>query len=172
VIHLGWDPESREPCRCRKRPFLILFTTFIYAEPPLRCGACFGPVALHKVPATNEAGNHQDILWWQDTYQAMDWLFIGTGPGERFAHDQLSRFDSELSTDGREMARTLEKKVRVPMYYYLSKHTLFWRVSGTIVRTVPVERMPARTPRCFRQGQMTAQPHASKWVSETCQWLT
>jgi predicted nucleic acid-binding Zn ribbon protein len=122
VIHLGWDPESREPCRCRKRPFLILFTTFIYAEPPLRCGACFGPVALHKVPATNEAGNHQDILWWQDTYQAMDWLFIGTGPGERFAHDQLSRFDSELSTDGREMARTLEKKVRVPMYYYLSKH--------------------------------------------------
>jgi predicted nucleic acid-binding Zn ribbon protein len=122
VKHLGTDPESREPCCCRKRPFLILFTTFINAEPPLRCGACFGPVALYRVPSTNEAGNHQDILWWQDTYQAMDWLFIGTGPGERFAHDQLSRFDSELSTDGRELARTLEKKVRVPVYYYLSKH--------------------------------------------------
>jgi predicted nucleic acid-binding Zn ribbon protein len=92
VTHLGTDPESRRPCRCRKRPFLILFTTFLNAEPPLRCGACFGPVALYKVPATNEAGNHQDILWWQDTYQAMHWLFIGTGPGERFAHDQLSRF--------------------------------------------------------------------------------
>ena len=64
VKRLGTDPESREPCRCRKRPF----------------------------------------------------------PGERFAHDQLSRFDSELSTDGRELARTLEKKVRVPVYYYLSKH--------------------------------------------------
>ena len=37
VKRLGTDPESREPCRCRKRPF----------------------------------------------------------PGERFAHDQLSRFDSE-----------------------------------------------------------------------------
>jgi len=23
-----------------------------------------------------------------------------------------------------------------------------------------------------RQIRMTAQPHASKWVSETCQWLT
>jgi predicted nucleic acid-binding Zn ribbon protein len=84
------------------------------ASPPLRCGGCFDPIALYRVPSTNEAGNHQDILCWQDTYQAMDWLFIGTGPGERFAHDQLSRFDSELSTDGREMARTIEKKVRVP----------------------------------------------------------
>jgi predicted nucleic acid-binding Zn ribbon protein len=89
VTHLGADPESRKPCRCGKRPFLVMFTTFLNAEPPLRCGACFGPVALYKVPATNEAGNHQDVLRWQDTYQAMDWLFTGTGPGERFAHDQL-----------------------------------------------------------------------------------
>ena len=105
VTDLGTDPESPAPCRCRKRPFLILFTTFINGEPPLRCVACFGPIALYKVPATNDAENHQDLLCWQDTYQAMDWLFIGTGPGERFAHDQLSRFDSELSTDGRELAK-------------------------------------------------------------------
>ena len=122
VTLLGNDPESRPPCKCRSRPFLILFTTFLHSDPPVRCGACFGPIALYKLPATNEAGNHQDVLWWQDTYQAMDWLFIGTGPGERFAHEQLSRVDSELSTDGRELARALEKKVRVPVYYYLSKH--------------------------------------------------
>jgi predicted nucleic acid-binding Zn ribbon protein len=122
VTHLGSDPESRPPCRCRKRPFLILFTTFIDATPPLRCGACFGPIALYKVPATSDAGNHQNVLWWQDTYQAMDWLFIGSGPGERFAQNQLSRVDSELSTDGRDLAKTLERKVRVPVYYYLSKH--------------------------------------------------
>ena len=122
VTYLGADPERRAPCTCRKQPFLILFTSFLNAEPPLRCGKCFGPIALYKVPATNDAGNHQDILWWQDTYQAMDWLFVGTGPGELFAHDQLSRFDSALSTDGRELARTLEKKVRLPVYYYLSKH--------------------------------------------------
>src|SRR4029453_5302632 len=81
VTHLGADPESRAPCKCRRRPFLILFTTFMNAGPPLRGGACVCPVPLYRVPATNEAGNHQDILWWQDTYQAMDWLFIGTGPG-------------------------------------------------------------------------------------------
>lgn len=122
VTQLGTDPESRSPCKCRKRPFLILFTTFMTASPPLRCGACFDPIALYRVPATNEAGNHQDVLRWQDTYQAIDWLFIGSGPGERFAHDQLSRFDSELSADGRKLAGELEKKVRVPVYYYLSKH--------------------------------------------------
>src|SRR5262249_23567635 len=122
VRHLGTDPESRKPCRCRKRPYLILFTTFIHLEPPLRCGACFNPIALFGVPATNEAGDHDDVLRWRDTYRAIDWLFTGSGPGERFAHDQLSRFDSDLSADGRELASNLEKKARVPVYYYLSKH--------------------------------------------------
>jgi predicted nucleic acid-binding Zn ribbon protein len=74
--------------------------------------------SCHLVPAsllygtTAKSSATQDVLWWQDTYQAIDWLFIGTGPGERFAHEQLSRFASELSTDGRELARKLEKKMR------------------------------------------------------------
>ncbi len=122
VTDIGLDPESRAPCRCRKRPSLILFTTFLHDESPVRCGACFGPIALYRLPATNEAGHHQDVLHWRDTYQAMDWLFIGSGPGERFAHEQLSRFDSELSRDGRELARALERKVRIPVYYHLSKY--------------------------------------------------
>ena len=122
VRQLGPDPECRPPCKCRTRPFLILFTTFLTDSPPLRCGACFDPIALYRVPATNEPGNHQNVLWWEDTHQAMDWLFIASGPGERFAHDQLSRFDSELSTDGRKLARALEKNARIPVYYYLSKH--------------------------------------------------
>jgi len=122
VTRLGTEPESHAACKCRKRPFLIVFTTFLHSASPFRCGACFDPVPLYKLPVTNEAGSREDVLWWQDTYQAMDWLFIGSGPGERFAHDQLSRFDSQLSKDGRELARTLERKVRVRVYYYLSKY--------------------------------------------------
>jgi predicted nucleic acid-binding Zn ribbon protein len=122
VTHLGTDPDSRAPCQCRKQPFLILFTTFLHAEPPLRCGACFGPVALYKVPATDGVESYQDVLRWEHTYSAMDWLFIGTGPGELFAHQQLSRVDSELSADGRKLARNVEKLARVPVYYYLSKY--------------------------------------------------
>jgi predicted nucleic acid-binding Zn ribbon protein len=122
VTHLGTEPESHAACKCRKRPFLIVFITFLNSASPFRCGACFDPVPLYKLPVTNEAGSREHVLWWQDTYQAMDWLFIGSGPGERFAHDQLSRFDSELSIDGRDLARGLEKKLRVPVYYYLSKY--------------------------------------------------
>ena len=122
VTHLGTEPESHAACKCRKRPFLIVFTTFLHSESPFRCGACFDPVPLYKLPVTNEAGSREHVPWWQDTYQAMDWLFIGSGPGERFAHNQLSRFDSELSVDGRDLARGLEKKLRVPVYYYLSKY--------------------------------------------------
>jgi predicted nucleic acid-binding Zn ribbon protein len=122
VNHVGADPDGAAPCGCRRRPFLILFTNFLTASPPLRCGRCFGPVALFRVPATSEAGHHQDVLRWQDTYQAMDRLFIGSGPGERFAHHQLSRGDSELSSDGRALARQIATKARVPVYYYLYKH--------------------------------------------------
>jgi|KBSSwiS6_1023812.scaffolds.fasta_scaffold13937_2 predicted nucleic acid-binding Zn ribbon protein len=122
VTELGAEPESLTPCRCRKRPFLILFTTCLTVDSPVRCGVCFGPIALYRLPATNEVGNHEDMLWWLGTYQAMDRLFIGSGAGERFAHDQLSRFDSELSEGGRELTRALEKKVRVPVYYFLSKY--------------------------------------------------
>src|SRR5687767_14339393 len=42
VTHLGSDVESRASCKCRKTPFLILFTTFLHIEPPVRCGVCFG----------------------------------------------------------------------------------------------------------------------------------
>ena len=122
VTHLGAHPEIRPACKCRKRPFLILFTTFLHFGPPVRCGVCFGPIALYRLRATNEAGNYQHVLRWQSTYQAMDRLFIGSGPGERFAHDQLARHDSALSKDGRELARAIEKKVRLPVYYYLSKY--------------------------------------------------
>jgi predicted nucleic acid-binding Zn ribbon protein len=75
------------------------------------------------LPATTKADNYEDVLGWQHTYQSMDRLFIGSGPGERFAGDQLSRLDSALSTAGRHVARTLEKKVGVPVYYYLLKHS-------------------------------------------------
>jgi hypothetical protein len=62
-----------------------------------------------------------------------------------YNHDELSRFDSELSADGRELAGELEKKVRVPVYYYLSKH--FGR-SDQAERNESAP--PAATRRCAR----------------------
>jgi predicted nucleic acid-binding Zn ribbon protein len=119
---LGPEPESRAPCECRGRPFLVLFTNCLSDESPVRCGACFGPIPLYTLPVVSEVGNYQDLLRWQSTYQAMDWLHIGSGAGERYGHEQMARHDSALSKEGRELARSLEKRARRPVYYYLMKH--------------------------------------------------
>lgn len=63
-----------------------------------------------------------DLLSWQRTYQAMDWLHIGSGAGEMFAYGQISRHDSEFTKQGRELVRHLERRVRRPVYYYLYRY--------------------------------------------------
>ena len=121
VRRLGPDPDGRSECRCRRRSFLILFTSFLHLDSPIRCGECFDPVPLYVLPTTGDAGDYHDILWWKDTYQAMDWLWIGSGAGERFGHEQKARHDSPLSKDGREVAKTMERRARLPVYYHLDK---------------------------------------------------
>jgi len=119
---LGPEPECRPPCACRRQPFFVLFANFLTDASPVRCGHCFGPVPLYTLPATGEAGDFNDVLSWQSTYQAMDWLFIGSGAGEHYGHRQMSDSRSALSREGRELAKTIEKKTRRPVYYYLMKH--------------------------------------------------
>jgi len=121
VQRLGADPEGIPACRCRRRPFLILFTTFFHEDSPVRCGACFQPIPLYVFPATGYGGDHYDILRWMSTYQAVDWLWIGSGAGEQFGHDQMARHDSPLSKDGRDVAKTLARVSRRPVFYRLTK---------------------------------------------------
>jgi len=49
-------------------------------------------------------------------------MHTGSGPGERFAHRQMSDVGSPLARDGREVAQQIKKKTRRPVYYYLMKH--------------------------------------------------
>ena len=122
VRRLGGEPTSRGPCTCRRPSHFVLFTDFMSDQPPVRCGHCFRPVPLYTFPPTSESGDFQDLLNWQSTYQAMDWLFIGSGAGEHYSHRQMSNYRSPLSQEGREVAATLEAKTRRPVYYYLMKH--------------------------------------------------
>ena len=119
---LGHEPDTRAPCACRTRPFLLLFTTFLHVEPAVRCGTCGRPVSLYRLPPTDLAGHFEQLLSWVRTYQSLDQLFVGSGPGETLAHAQLSRHDSALSKDGRAVAQVLEQRTGVPVYYFLSKN--------------------------------------------------
>jgi predicted nucleic acid-binding Zn ribbon protein len=90
IRRIGRDPEGRPPCDCRRRAFVILFANALSNDSPIRCGRCFGPIPLYESPVIDRSGNHQELLSWQTTYQAMDWLHIGSGAGERYGHEQMA----------------------------------------------------------------------------------
>jgi len=119
---IGPDPEEPAACVCQRRPFLILFTDFLTEASPVRCGRCFGPVPVYLLPHLESVESGREVLRWQDVYQSLDALWIDSGVAERYAYRQLSDVRSPLSHEGRELAKQLEAKVGVPVYYYLMKH--------------------------------------------------
>lgn len=86
-----------------------------------------GLMVTVSLPEADSLADRFTNKWVRKSYRALhlsgDGLAVHWNrPGERFANHQLSSVDSELSTDGRQLARQLEKKMRAPVYYYLSKH--------------------------------------------------
>lgn len=145
IQKLGRDPESISPCRCRTRPWLVLFTNYVCTESPVRCGACFSPIPLYQLAATADDA-YDVVIRWQSDYQACDRLQMNCSTGERFATRQLGDHKSSLSCRGRAICSALAEKNDVPFYYYL------YRGSG---RSLPAERR-RRCPSC-----------GSAWLAET-----
>ena len=116
----GFDPGSLPSCDCKGRTSLILFTNYLTFESPVRCGDCFNPVPLYRIP-TCSSGEHLDILHWRADYKACDTLQMHCTVGERFAEQQLYRHDSSLSERGREICHELAKRTGQSTHYYLHK---------------------------------------------------
>jgi predicted nucleic acid-binding Zn ribbon protein len=115
---LGIDQAFDAPCVCAVRESLILYTTYLSNSTPVRCGTCFAPVPLYRLPHTRNE-EHLDVLHWASDYRACDTLQMHCTTGERFAELQLYRYDSSLSRQGRGIAAELSKRLRVPVYYFL-----------------------------------------------------
>jgi predicted nucleic acid-binding Zn ribbon protein len=120
VLLLGVDPESTVPCACIRRESLVLFTTYMSKQSPLRCGDCFGPVPLYELPHIHDH-EHLRVLQWAADYKACDTLQMHCTTGERFAESQLGRHDSALSRQGREIAAAGSRLTGIPIYYFLMK---------------------------------------------------
>jgi predicted nucleic acid-binding Zn ribbon protein len=122
---LGEDAEGPSVCGCAPSslPSLVLFTTYLDAAPPVRCGACFGAVPLYRIPPTYNGDEYHDLLRWEADYQACDRLQMGCQTGERFGLREMSRLDSSLIRRGRAVCRTIEEKTGVPTYYHLFRWT-------------------------------------------------
>ena len=117
-IDLDVAPPMDPVCRCKRRKSYILFTTFLHLCSPLRCGDCFKPVPLYKIPPWRDS-EYGDLLTWAANYRSCDTLYINSSAGERFGLAQLSDYDSALSKDGREICAKIEKVTAKPTFYYL-----------------------------------------------------
>lgn len=116
---LGSDPLSLDVCMCDSSMY-ILYTNYLSLESPLRCGDCFSPVPLYRIPPTIN-GEYHDIITWQSDYQSCDHLQMNCSVAVRHAIHELSQIDSDLSMNGLEVCRNVYKSTNKPTYYYLMR---------------------------------------------------
>lgn len=91
-------------------------------ESVLKCTNCTQYVPLYRFRSLSSDKELLGIDQWQATYDRCDGLFIGSGVGERFGYYQTSSFKSPLAQNGAELCRSLEKKLKVRVYYDLNTH--------------------------------------------------
>ena len=120
ITVLGEEPESAILCDCKKVKGFILFTTYISLESPLKCADCFGVVPLYKIPKT-AADEYHNIISWESDYQSCDSLQMNCTVGERFATNQMSKYDSQLTKFGLKVCQSIEKVTNKKVFYYLYK---------------------------------------------------
>lgn len=120
VSIIGRDPDEATACACIQRSSLILFTTYLSEASPVRCGDCFHPVPLYRLPHTRDH-EHLELLQWAADYRACDTLQMHCTTGERFGETQMSASNSALSRGGRRIAAKLSELTGVPVYYFLYK---------------------------------------------------
>lgn len=122
IREMGVECTSGAPCQCKRRQALLLHTTYLWTESPLRCLTCFRPIPLYEVLLTQQT-TCTDLIAWQHDYQACDSLQMNCTVGERFATRQLAALGSALTVQGRALCTSIEQHTKLPTYYYLYRGT-------------------------------------------------
>lgn len=113
---IGRDYHAEETSR-HNSPFLILYTTHLDTCSPIYNGADFCPIPLYKI--VNQPDLSEKIIKWQENWQACDQLQMNGDILEQQALYQICDERSELSQQGRALARQIESISNIPTYYYL-----------------------------------------------------
>jgi len=124
ILPLGWVIEESLGCRCAAPSHYILFTTFLSASSPVRCGDCFRGLPLCQLPRAGREPDYHSLLSWEAAYRACDTLWMGSGAGEHFGYRQMSALKSRLTEDGRRICRELSIRSGRPFYYFLHRYYL------------------------------------------------
>ncbi len=91
-------------------------------------------IPLYLLPLDDQ--EIEDIHFWIRSYRLHDGIWIGSGKLEIPAYKELADPTTELSTTGRELCSIIEKKTKIPTYYYMMR---YWgRIEGEKRRRCPL----------------------------------
>ncbi len=120
-IELGKEPTEPDSCACPEPSSYILFISYGELQSPVRCGDCFCPIPLYRLPRF-ESGEFVEVVSWMEDYKSCDSLFMNSSTGERFGYREMSQVKSSLSRRGREICEYIERKTGINTYYFLQRY--------------------------------------------------
>lgn len=127
------DDPPRRDTTWAKAPFLYLFTHAFDHASPLCRGDNGYPIPLYRVPVPDDI--REGVGHWQSEYREHDGDWLSSGPQELAAYRQLADPSSELSREGLDCCRDIQKATGVPTYYFLMR---YWgRAQGEEARRCP-----------------------------------
>ncbi|WP_026970318.1 Zn-ribbon-containing protein [Aliagarivorans marinus] len=133
---LGRDLNSDDIDTCDTRPWQVLYTSYLQACSPLRCGEHFTPVPLYRIPAVAN-GDHKQVIKWQEDWAACDQLQMNGSVLEHKAVEQLGSPGTRLYRRGWDLCKRIEYLTKIPTYLYL------YRVGGESLESEQQRRCPS-----------------------------
>lgn len=115
---IGQDYQADESSQEDQYPFLILYTTHLDSCSPLRSANDFKSIPSYRL-LHSEHDLSEQLIKWQEDWQACDQLQMNGLVLEQQAVSQIGEVDSELSIRGRALAKEIEQKTSIPVFYYL-----------------------------------------------------
>ncbi len=131
------DPQTRRVeektseqtwCDCQAPSFRLLYSQWSRLISPVLCGDCWRDVPLYRLPliGDSQSKEHGELTTWLDTRENFEWIWLGSGAGEREAYRQLARPRSPFIKATRELAARLEAKTGVPTFTFLKHYYRKW----------------------------------------------
>ncbi|WP_150539760.1 Zn-ribbon-containing protein [Actinobacillus vicugnae] len=115
---VGRDYQAEQTSELEQQTFQVLYTTHLDSCSPIWGGEDFCAIPLYKVTKRNQQLGEQ-LIKWQENWQACDQLQMNGGALEQAALAQISEVGSELSQAGIALCRSLEAESGIVTFYYL-----------------------------------------------------
>lgn len=158
---LADDALATDCCHCQKSDGYVLYTEYSMASSPVYCVNCGKEVPLFRLPYVFKEREHYSIITWQETYQAVDQLWMN-GLSDRFTRRQLCDPKSELNKQGIELCEELEKKLQTPVY-------LFCRCTSNMCFGSRRKRQPLSVcPKCGEELTPFVNQNLAEKACEAC----